>query len=243
MISKCLVAATVAFTAVEAKKDNFGGRTIDNLMQYMGWSKGNNLPEEQERIQVQEGHDKPPVVESIGWSTSKWSTSNTNRGYEIYINQDLGISYQFPLYNQDTYLVWRQRLHLYLGGRNYISIGTGFAKFNLYLDVWGANFTFLDNYMRYDIVNYGDFCQAAQWFLQFATVQTFMQIDVNQCIYGLLGWRSAATDDTSDCAWATYYINYPLFQQNFYNQTYTDMLMPSTCGEPIPPYETAAIVG
>ena len=55
-------------------------------------------------------------------------------------------------------MVFRQRLHLYLGGRNYIQFALGFVKFYIYLDIWGVKFTFLDNYMRYDTVNGGDYC-------------------------------------------------------------------------------------
>jgi len=67
-----------------------------------------------------------------------------------------------------------------------------------------------------------------------------MQIDVNQCIYGLIG---ATGTDSSDCGWATYYINYPLMDMNFSNYTMQGMVMPSTCNETIPDYDTAGIVG
>ena len=242
MISKLGFVGAVALSTVSAVKDsNFAGRTIDNLMTYAGFSSGLVPPSEHDATQFA-AEGETPQLNSIGWSTSKWSSSNSYRGYAVYLNQDLGFSWQFPLYNQDTYLVWRQRLHMYLGGRNYIQLGTGFAMLTLYLDVWGARLTMLDNYMRYDVVNYGDFCQAADWYLQFATIQSFMQIDVNQCIYGLIGWQSSSSS-TSDCSWATYYINYPLTNMNFYNETRGGTLMASTCGDPIPPYDTVEIVG
>ena len=84
-------------------------------------------------------------------------------------------------------MVFRQRLNLYLGGRNFVQVAFGWVKFYVYFDVWGAKLTYLDNYMRYDVVNGGDFCQASNWFAEFARLQTYIQVDVNECIYGLIG--------------------------------------------------------
>ena len=69
--------------------------------------------------------------------------------------------------------------------------------------------TFFDNFMRYDIVNYKDFCDTAKWFLKLARFNLFAQIDINECLFGLIG---AFTDKPKYCNWSTYYINHPLFK-------------------------------
>lgn len=108
----------------------------------------------------------------------------------------------------------------------------------MFFDLWGAKYTVMDNYMRYDVVNYGDYCQAAQWFLELARFQTFLQMDVNECLYGLIG---SITDDTNDCEWATYYINHPLFDVNFYDYNRQGEWMTSNCGE-VPNYDKATVL-
>ena len=72
-----------------------------------------------------------------------------------------------PLYNEDEYLVTRQRVSAFGGGRQFVSLTFFFAKVTLYLDLWLSKIT-VDNYMRYDIVNYRDYCTAGQWFLDVA---------------------------------------------------------------------------
>ena len=57
-----------------------------------------------------------------------------------------------------------------------------------------------------DIVNYQDFCMAGQWLVDLMRASLLFQIDVNECVWGLVG---SITSDTQDCDWATYYINQP----------------------------------
>ena len=61
-----------------------------------------------------------------------------------------------------------------------------------------------DHYIRYDIVNYGDYCQAGIWLLDILRASLLFQLDVNECVWGLVG---SITSDTDDCTWGTYYIN------------------------------------
>ena len=124
-------------------------------------------------------------------------SSSGNWGYDLGLNFDVGFNYNLPMYNQDQYLVLRQLFHVYVGGRNYVNFYLGYINIKLFLDVWGANMT-ADNYLRYDIIDYGDFCQTAQWNLLVAKIQTYFEIDVNECLYGIIG---SLTGYSNDCYW------------------------------------------
>jgi len=65
--------------------------------------------------------------------------------------------------------VLRQLLHAYVGGRNYLYLNLKYVKIKLFLDIWGGKIT-ADNYMRYDVIDYGDFCNGANWFMQVGKV-------------------------------------------------------------------------
>ena len=51
----------------------------------------------------------------------------------------------------------RQRGGIYGGGRQYFSVTLYFIKLTVFLDLWLSKLT-ADSYLRYDVVNYGDFC-------------------------------------------------------------------------------------
>ena len=174
-----------------------------------------------------------PRVKTFGYETTNIS-SNGLVGYELGLNADLGWSYELPLYNQDEYLVFRQRASAFGGGRQYISITLYVVRLTLFLDLWLTKVT-ADSYMRYDIVNHdNDMCAAGQWLLDIARASLLFQLDVNECIWGLFG---SITSDTEDCAWGTYYINQPIWDaQPFFEQT-SGMLYPNTCDEDIPKYD------
>ena len=76
------------------------------------------------------------------------------------LNADLGFNYTLPLYNEDQLLVFRQLLNIYLGGENFVMLYLGFVRLTFFLNVNGGNAR-VDNYMRYDAVNYTGFCQAS----------------------------------------------------------------------------------
>ena len=111
-----------------------------------------------------------------------------------------------PLYNQDEFLVFRQRVGVYGGGRQFFTIMLYIIKITVFADLWISKFTF-DNYLRYNIVKYSDPCAAGNWFLDVARASVLIELDVNECVWGLIG---SLTDKTQDCEWGTYYINKPI---------------------------------
>ena len=139
--------AVLAATASASKLETF---IADGVMAYAGLEKSGT-----KRAKLPSGEDG--FVKAFGYD-SAYTSSDQNFGYNLGLNMDLGFAYTFPVYNQDNYLVMRQMLRIYLGGRNYFTVLAGYVKITFFLDVWGVNATFLDNYMRYDIVNYGNFC-------------------------------------------------------------------------------------
>ena len=71
-------------------------------------------------------------------------------------------------------MVWRQILNAWIGGRNFLSIVLGYVKIHAFLDLWGGKMSFFDSFMRYDIVNYTDFCSTAGWFFEALKMQFFI---------------------------------------------------------------------
>ena len=125
-------------------------------------------------------------------------------------------------------MVSRLRLHAFAGGRQYLVLYIGYVKLHLYIDLWGVKMTFFDQIMRYDIVNYQDFCTAAKWYLDWMRFQILTEIDINECLIGLIG---QFTDDTSDCVWATYYINHPFLDIDVWESHKTGDIYKNGCGE------------
>jgi len=147
------------------------------------------------------------MVQAFGFNATAM-TDDELWGLDLGLNFDVGASYEWPLYNQDQYLVSRLRLHAYAGGRNYVTFHLAYVRLHVFFDIDGFKMTFFDSYSRIDIVNYSDWCTAAAWFFESARFKLFAQVDVNECLIGLVG---ALTDDTYDCDWSTYYINHPFF--------------------------------
>ena len=121
---------------------------------------------------------------------------------------------------------------MYGGGRQYISFTLYVIKVTVFLDLWLSKFT-IDSYLRYNVVNYGDFCRAGTWLLDIARASVLFQLDVNECVVGLVG---SITSDTEDCEWGTYYINQPIFDYSPFFDTATGDIYPNSCGVDIPVY-------
>lgn len=178
--------------------------------------------------------EERPVVQAWGLEGGAYN-SNGLFGFDYGINLDIGWNYELPLYNQDENLVFRQRLGVWGGGRQWVTFTLFFIRITLYADAWLTRFL-IDSFLRMDIVNYSDFCTAGTWFLDVLRFSILYQIDVNECVWGLIG---AITDDSQDCEWGTYYINQPLFDWQPVLETSTGGLWQNTCGEPIPDYNAA----
>ena len=98
-----------------------------------------------------------------------------------------------------------------------MTITLGYVRLHVFFDLDGAKMTFFDSYSRFDVVNYADWCTAAAWFLEMVRFKLFVQVDVNECLIGLVG---AFTDDTADCDWSTYYINHPFFDYDAWDMDF-----------------------
>lgn len=182
-----------------------------------------------------------PKVKAFGWDSTldasvndALTSTDENWNMEVGFNIDIGAYYELPVYNQDNYLVFRQRLGVYAGGRQYISFLLGnIFRLSLFGDVWLAKVNFWDNYLRVDIVNYNDWCNAMQYIIDVLRFEFLFQLDVNECSWGLVG---QVTDSTQDCTWTSYYINHPLFEWNPVYKGLSGFMYPNKCGH-VPPYD------
>ena len=202
--------------------------TVHGLAKYFGLS-----AERQQQNKFESVKDKTPKVKNFGFNAIKKTDHENPWGVDLGINFDIGLSYELPLYNVDNYLVMRQRLHTYVGGRQYVSFFLGYFRLHFFFDIWPVRCTFFDNYLQFDIVSYDNWCNASNWFLDTLLLQFFTQLDVNECLIGLVG---QFTESTPDCVWSTYYVNHPLFNYNIYYPRLEGKIFKNTCGD-VPPYD------
>jgi len=161
MKNAVLSAAALTFSTASAEGTDFAKLITDRLVDYAG------LNEETPVVDLAANDEsETPRVMAFGYETRSMS-SNGLVGYELGLNMDIGWSYELPLYNEDEYLVFRQRGSLFAGGRQFVSFTFYAARLYIFLDLWVAKAT-LENYLRYDIVNYGSFCNAAQYLIDLA---------------------------------------------------------------------------
>ena len=213
--------------AVQA--DNaFLNTAVSGLASYLGLT-----TKRQETDKFQTVKDMTPKVKNFGFNAISKTDHVNPWGVDLGLNFDLGVSYELPLYNVDNYLVTRQRFHTYLGGRQYLTFFLGYFRWHIYFDVWPVKCTFIDNYVQFDIVNYDDYCTASHWYLDITRVQLLTQLDVNECLIGLVG---QFTDSTEDCTWSTYYVNHPVFDWDLFYDRLSGEIFPNTCGD-IPTYD------
>lgn len=186
----------------------------------------------EETTQVTVGGSKQPRVESFGFETTSYSADG-NVGYEFGLNCDLGIGYELPMYSQDQFLVMRQRVFAFGGGRQFIQFTFYYVRLWVYLDLYVAKAT-VDHFMRYDIIEYSDFCNAAVWLLDVARASLLLQLDVNECVWGLLG---VLTDSTEDCRWNTNYINQPVWDAMPWFDQMGGEIFKQDCLDSVPLYD------
>ena len=166
-----------------------------------------------------------PNVSMLGYSNKVYSADNWF-GIEFGINFDVGLNWEVPLYNENQNLVSRIRTSALAGGRQYVTIQIWYLKIHVFFDVLPVRCTFFDFYMKANIVEYSDFCAAARWSLDVTRFMLFFQIDVNECLFGLVG---AFTGSTMDCNWSTYYINHPIWDYAATIEQMSGEIFPNTC--------------
>ena len=108
-----ILAAALTFSsalAAESSKPNFTKVITDRLVDYAGLSSDNP------KVNLAGDKEETPVVKAYGYEKASMS-SNGLVGYELGLNMDIGYSYALPMYNEDEYLVFRQRASAFAGGR------------------------------------------------------------------------------------------------------------------------------
>ena len=104
---------TLALGVAAVQGNNaFLDTAVAGLANYMGLTS-----ERQETDKFKEVKDMTPKVKNFGFNAIEKSGHENPWGVELGLNFDLGLSYELPLYNVDNYLVTRQRLNAFLGGR------------------------------------------------------------------------------------------------------------------------------
>ena len=161
----CVASAESSTALMET--NNIDNTYLGKALKFVG------LTQEHDKINIESPTKNTPKVQAFGWdSTLDTDVNNAlysndgNWGMDIGVNIDIGAYYELPVYNQNNYLVFRQRLGVYAGGRQYISFLLGnIFRLTFFGDIWITKVTFFDNYLRVDIVNYNDFCDAMQYLI------------------------------------------------------------------------------
>ena len=84
---------------------------------------------------------------------------------------------------------------VYVGTLNQFNLLTPFIKLNMYVDVWGAKYTFANAVAKFNTVDWS-FCTFADWTVEVAKVLIYTEVDVNECMFG-----TASYFDTVEEAW------------------------------------------
>ena len=149
--------------------------------------------------------EKSPVVRTFGYSLATINpiSTDTNLAVDARASFDLGASYELPVYTQAQYYIARQRVKLFLGGRNEFSLTAWLLRFQFYLDIWPAKFTF-ENYFSYDLLgSSGASCFAGFRYTDITRVQLYLQVDYQDCALGILGLTlpSETGSTRANCEW------------------------------------------
>ena len=141
-----------------------------------------------------------PVVKTFGVNLSTYNPipSNTDVAVDGRASFDIGAGYELPVYTMDQFYIARQRVKLFLGGRNTLQLTAYLLRFNFYLDIWPFKYT-LENYFSYDLLGDGGICWAGFSYTDITRIQLYMQVDYQDCAVGILG--STLLDTYTNCEW------------------------------------------
>ncbi len=93
-----------------------------------------------------------PAMKTFGFDYNLQPISgNADFGIDTRASFDLGAAYELPFYTQEQYYIGRQRIHLYVGGRQSVTVTLWPLRFSFYLDLWPFRMIF-ENYFSVDIL-------------------------------------------------------------------------------------------
>ena len=84
-----------------------------------------------------------------------------------------------------------------MGGRQTLTLLAYFVRFNFYLDIWPAKFTY-ENYYSNELLSSRDNCIAGFTYLDWSRILLYFQMDYADCGYGIIGYFLKST---YTCEW------------------------------------------
>ena len=112
----CVASAESSTALMET--NNIDNTYLGKALKFVG------LTKDHDKINVESPTKNTPKVQAFGWDSTLDTdvndalySSDGNWGMDIGVNIDIGAYYELPVYNQNNYLVFRQRLGVYAGGR------------------------------------------------------------------------------------------------------------------------------
>ena len=113
-----------------------------------------------------------------------------------------------PMYSQNQYLVYQPTANALVGGKSHVTISLFFFRITLFFDLIGAKFA-PSMTMKYDTVEYNEFCLSSEWVLDVLKFLVTLNLDVKECDFGILAMFLPG--DFENCEWKNYYVDYPIY--------------------------------
>ena len=117
-------------------------------------------------------------------------------GFIIEADYDLGFGYKMPWFTQVQYLVAQWRPYFKLGGIFHTAFHLYFMRVHIWHDLIGSELTLANFEAQADIMTYSTFCYSITAENQNLRLITQIEIDFNECMFGLFG---VFLDDAVDC--------------------------------------------
>ena len=89
-----------------------------------------------------------------------------------------------------------------------------YFRVHTWVDIVGNELTLFDWKTKMDVVQYRQVCTSAEARQETAKLRSNIQIDFNECLFGILG---ITVGDAIDCEWQEYYLDTPIFDEGLYN--------------------------
>ena len=131
-------------------------------------------------------------------------------GVVVEADYDLSMGYKMPWYTEFENLIVRLKPYFKLGGIIHLGYYLYFVRIHMWNDIIGSELVVANFAALMDIMAYSHFCYEITAENENLRWVTHIQIDFNECMFGMFG---VFLNDTLDCEWKKYWIEMPLFNQ------------------------------
>ena len=108
-------------------------------------------------------------------------------GVDMGATIDLSAGYRFPFYDLNQFIVAEPQGRLNAGSFAYLTVGMYMVRLNIFLEAMALEFIPAALALYWDVAQYRQVCIRLRYYLKTLYTQMKVQIDVNECLFGLFG--------------------------------------------------------